>query len=70
MKHALINKTIVTLYGVPHLDLFSKESGASSSIQDEGLYGMPVEIIERHSEEWVKVRTHYHYEGYIPLTDL
>lgn len=70
MKDGLINQTIVTLYGVPHLDLCNGQSGASSTIQDEGLYGMPVEIIERCSEEWVKVRTHYHYEGYVPLGDL
>lgn len=70
MKDALINRTVVTLYGEPHLDLFNGENGAASTIQDEGLYGMPVEIIEQYSEEWVKVRTHYHYEGYIPLKNL
>ena len=70
MKKALMNQTIVTLYGVPHLDEFTKNKGASSTIQDEGLYGMPVEIIEHVSEEWVKVRTHYDYKGYVPIKDL
>lgn len=70
MKDGLINQTVVTLYGEPHLDQFKGESGASSTIQDEGLYGMPIEIIERCSEEWVRVRTHYHYEGYLPIKDL
>ena len=68
MKDALMNKTVVTLYGEPHLDVL--EEGGKSSIQDEGLYGMPVEIIEVCSEQWVKVKTHYDYEGYVPLEDL
>lgn len=68
MKDALINKTVVTLYGDPHFDVL--EEGRKSSIQDEGLYGMPVEIIEVCSEKWVKVKTHYYYEGYVPLEDL
>lgn len=68
MKDALMNKTVVTLYGEPHFDVL--EEGGKSSIQDEGLYGMPVEIIEVCSEQWVKVKTHYDYEGYVPLEDL
>lgn len=68
MQDALMNKTVVTLYGEPHLDVL--EEGGESSIQDEGLYGMPVEIIEVCSEQWVKVKTHYDYEGYVPLEDL
>lgn len=69
MKDALINKTIVTLYGEPHFDSLVGQA-VSSTIQDEGLYGMPVEIIELCPNEWVKVRTHYRYEGYVPLEDL
>jgi len=69
MREALINKTVVTLYGVPHFDLLVGQD-TSSTIQDEGLYGMPVEIIELCPNEWVKVRTHYRYEGYVPLEDL
>lgn len=69
MQRALINQTIVTIYGEPKRDQLTKEQN-TSTIQDEGLYGMSVEIIERCNKEWVKVRTHYRYEGYIPLCDL
>lgn len=69
MESALINKTVVTIYGEPHLDRLA-EGKKTSTIQDEGLYGMPVEILESYGEEWVKVRTHYYYEGYVMLNDL
>ena len=69
MQRALINQTIVTIYGEPKLDQVTEEK-QTSSIQDEGLYGMPVEIIETINKEWVKIRTHYRYEGYVPLHDL
>ncbi len=69
MKKALINRTIVTIYGKPKLDQLTEEN-QMSTIQDEGLYGMPVEILEEIDEEWVKIRTHYRYEGYIQLADL
>lgn len=59
----------MTLYGEPHFDRRVGQP-VSSTIQDEGLYGMPVEITEIYSNEWVKIRTHYHYEGYVPLEDL
>ena len=64
-----MNKTIVTIYGVPQFDVLTKEN-QTSTIQDEGLYGMPVEILEKINEDWVKVRTHYRYEGYVSTTDL
>ncbi|MBE6023073.1 MAG: NlpC/P60 family protein [Cellulosilyticum sp.] len=69
MQRALINKTVVTIYGQPQYDVLTLEN-QTSTIQDEGLYGMPVEIIERANPSWVKVRTHYRYEGYIPVEDL
>ncbi|MBP3888959.1 MAG: C40 family peptidase [Cellulosilyticum sp.] len=69
MKKALINQTIVTIYGKPQLDRLTKEN-QTSTIQDEGLYGMPVEILEIIDEQWVKVRTYYRYEGYVQLSDL
>lgn len=69
MQKALINKTIATIYGEPRLDQVTKEK-LTSTIQDEGLYGMPVEILEVCNQEWVKVRTYYHYEGYVLLSDL
>lgn len=69
MKDALINKTVVTLYGEPCFDMLVGQS-VFSTIQDEGLYGMSVEIIELCPNEWVKIRTHYGYEGYVPVGDL
>lgn len=69
MQTALINRGIVTIYGVAQFDEVSMEN-QTSSIQDEGLYGMPVEILEVIDKNWVKVRTHYQYEGYIPMTNL
>lgn len=69
MKKALINQTIVTIYGKPQLDQLTKEN-QTSTIQDEGLYGMPVEILETIDKDWVKIRTYYRYEGYVQLSDL
>ena len=51
MESALINKTVVTIYGEPHLDRLA-EGKKTSTIQDEGLYGMPVEILESYGEGW------------------
>lgn len=69
LKDALINKTIVTLYSKPQLEVL-KNNGTFSTIQDEGLYGMPVEVLEAPMKNWVKIRTHYRYEGYVLLEDL
>ena len=69
MQNALMNKTIVTIYGRPQFDQLTKEN-QTSTIQDEGLYGMPVQILERSNKAWVKIRTHYRYEGYVPIEEL
>lgn len=68
MGSALINEAVVTIYGRPSYDDVKLDK--NSSIQDEGLYGMPVEIIERCDNQFVKIRTHYRYEGYVSLKDL
>ena len=60
---ALTNRTIVSLRAKPS-DI--------STLTDEVLYGMPVEILKTeevteygsHSETWCLIRTHYGYEGY------
>lgn len=69
MKHALINQMIATLYSKPQEDRLTTET-LTSSIADEGLYGMPVEILEICPNNWVKVRTYYRYEGYMSIADL
>lgn len=69
MDYALINQPIVTLYGKPQLDQLTLEK-QTSTIQDEGLYGMPVKILERCNKDWVKIETHYRYEGYVSISSL
>lgn len=68
MNRALMNKTIVTIYGRPQFDELTKENQVST-IQDEGIYGMPVRILERMGN-WVKIETHYGYTGYVTQSDL
>lgn len=41
-----------------------------SELADEALYGMVVELLEPASEDWVRVRTHYRYEGWAPCACL
>lgn len=65
---AVANKSIVSL---------RKSASALSALEDEVLYGMPVEILstapseeEGDSTQWCRVRTHYRYEGYCRLEEL
>lgn len=66
---ALTNRTIVSLRAKPS-DI--------STLTDEVLYGMPVEILKTeevteygsHSETWCLIRTHYGYEGYCKAREL
>lgn len=46
------------------------EPTRSSTLSDEALYGMVVEIVKAAAPGWVLVRTHYRYEGYAALEDL
>ncbi len=41
-----------------------------STLEDEVIYGMKVEILERQAEGWYRVRTHYRYEGLVSEDDL
>ena len=67
MEWGLFNQQVVTIYGVPHYD---ERKNQTSTIQDEGLYGMPAQILEYINDTWAKIRTHYRYEGYVPLKSL
>lgn len=69
MNYALVNQTIATLYSKPKEDKLTQDN-VTSNILDEALYGMPVQILDICPNNWVKVRTYYRYEGYMPLTDL
>lgn len=58
---AIINVPICGLY---------KEPTQESTLEDEVLYGMVVEILEETVPGWCLVRTHYRYEGYISMEAL
>lgn len=57
MNICYVNRAVATIYEKPDM------------ISDEGLYGMPLLILEE-CGDWYKVRTHYSYEGFIPKTDV
>ena len=46
------------------------EPKGDSTLADEVLYGMVVDILEEAAPGWVRVRTHYRYEGYAPKEQL
>ena len=58
---AIVNQTVCMLYTRPTRE---------SSLTDEVLYGMVVELLEETEPGWYRVRTHYHYEGYAAAEDL
>ena len=73
-----VNHSIVTIYDTT--DTVKKQTFKAtenmpeqtlevSAIADEGLYGMPLLILEE-SGDWYKVRTHYSYEGYVLKSDV
>ena len=57
MNICYVNRTIATIYE------------KTDMISDEGLYGMPLFILEE-CGDWYKVRTHYSYEGYVAKSDV
>ena len=59
-------KAIVTAPICPLYEQPTRES----TIVDEALYGMVVEILEEVIPGWLKVRTHYRYEGIVCDEDL
>lgn len=76
MDICYVNKTTATIYETTGKikKQVSQENAASkelivSAIADEGLYGMPLLILEEY-EAYYKVRTHYSYEGYILKEDI
>lgn len=78
MNICYVNRTIATIYEKPDTvmtktykveDDNSEQTYTVSAISDEGLYGMPLLILEERGD-WYKVRTHYSYEGYIAKKDV
>ncbi len=58
---AIINVPVCGLYAEPAYE---------STLEDEVLYGMVVEILEETVPGWCLVRTHYRYEGYVSMEAL
>lgn len=59
--NAIVNVPICPLYAKPTRE---------STVVDEVLYGMVVEILEEVIPGWFQVRTHYRYEGIVSDADL
>ena len=59
-------KAIVTSSVCP---LFSKPT-RQSTLEDEALFGMVVELLDSPAPGWQRVRTHYRYEGIVSEEDL
>jgi len=55
MSKAIVISDILPLY---------KEPSLYSELRDELLYGMIAEVLSVESNGFMRVRTHYHYEGY------
>ena len=58
---AIVNVPICALLAAPTRE---------STLEDEALYGMVVEILEEPVPGWYRVRTHYRYEGIVSADDL
>lgn len=58
---AIVNSPICPLMSEPRPDC---------ELADEALFGMVLEVLEQTTPEYWKVRTHYRYEGYAPVTAL
>lgn len=56
MSYALIRTAIAPIM---------KETSYNSSLEDEVLYGMKIELLEKVNEDWYRIRTHYRYEGFM-----
>lgn len=68
MKQGIFNKAVVTIYDS---DNMTKETvrGMESRIADEGLYGHTFIVVEDKGD-WLRIRTHYNYEGYVRAEDV
>lgn len=58
---AIVNTQVCHLHSRPTRE---------SSLADEVLYGMTVELLEETAPGWYRVRTHYRYEGFAAAEDL
>lgn len=60
------------IYGLVNINIspLMKEPSIHSERVDEALYGMKVQILKEVSSDWVYVRTHYQYEGYVLKSQL
>lgn len=58
---AVVNVPVCPLMSEPRPDC---------SLADEALFGMVVEVLEQTTPSYWKVRTHYRYEGYAPVSAL
>lgn len=58
---AIVNVAVCPMYSAP---------GRNNTLEDEVLYGMVVEILEEIEPGWLKIRTHYRYEGIVSADDL
>lgn len=58
---AIVNSTVCSLLAQPT---------RASTLVDESLYGMVVDILDRCAPGWYRVRTHYQYEGMVSEADL
>ena len=58
---AIVNSPICPLMSQPRRDC---------EMADEALFGMVVDVLERTTAGYCKVRTHYRYEGYASVNDL
>lgn len=61
MQSALVKVPVAGLMGKPE---------SLSTLEDEVVYGMKVEILNEDIKGWVKIRTHYRYEGLVNTEDL
>lgn len=58
---AIVNVSVCPMYGAP---------GRENTLVDEALYGSIVEILDEVIPGWLKIRTHYRYEGIVCADDL
>lgn len=58
---AIVKTTVCAMFGAPTFE---------STVEDEALYGMIVDILEEPVPGWYRIRTHYRYEGIVPAENL
>jgi len=58
---AIVNVAVCPMYSAP---------GRENTVEDEVLYGMVVEILDEVEPGWLKIRTHYRYEGIVCADDM